>query len=512
LPTGGHMSTALRLPPELRTFLDLPGPQTLVLRGPPGSGKSTLSLAMLEAFRGDRLLVTSRVPNREILREFPWLGENGHRQIQTFDTSELDETVHNMARMIEQSRQYLFVPQIAEEREVSRFLWLPPPLQEAWSRLNPDRPALIVIDSWDALIEQYLSPSEGGARAVPDRSEIERLLLRRMSRSAAHLVFVLEREQQTALDYLVNGVVVLQRDAVHERLQRWATLFKLRGVRIENPVYPFTLESAKFESILPAKPYGSLRSRPPDPEPDAVPDHLWPGSRAFAENFGRLALGKSTLLELDESVPSRVADLLVAPAIAHNLHKGGHVLVTPDPSDTPDDVFASLADSVPMHRFVTHARIVVPPGGRPSDATEAWKTAKDAVGPLVGSSPHDPESRETVRFVREGASPEAPGLMVVSVAGILSAAAAAGNPYTGESIHQIPVILMSAVRGAPVHAIVIAREGSPILGPLRVNATTRVAVEFHQGRVFVHGVSPWTPNFVLTDGTGDSPYDLLRVV
>jgi len=506
------MSTALRLPPELRTFLELPGPQTLVLRGPPGSGKSTLSLAMLESFRGDRLLVTSRVPNREILREFPWLGTNGHRNIQTFDTSELDETVHNMARMIEQSRQYLFVPQNAEEREISGFLWLPPPLQEAWARLTPDRPALIVIDSWDALIEQYLSPSEGGTRAVPDRSEIERLLLRRMSRSSAHLVFVLEREQQTALDYLVNGVVVLQRDAVRERLQRWATLFKLRGVRIENPVYPFTLESAKFESILPAKPYGSLESRPPDPEPDVVPGHIWPGCGAFAENFGRLPLGKTTLIEMDDAVPSRIADLLVAPVIAHALQKGGHVLVTPDPSDTPDDVFESLADSVPMHRFVTHARVVVPPGGRPTDATEAWKTAMEMTGPLVGSSPHDPASRDSVRFVREGATEESPGLMVVSIAGVLSASAAAGNPYVGESIQQIPLILMSAVRGASVHSIVIAREGSPLLGPLRVNATTRIGVEFHQGRVFVHGTAPWTPNFVLTEGTESHPYDLLRVV
>jgi KaiC/GvpD/RAD55 family RecA-like ATPase len=506
------MSTVLRLPPELRTFIDLPGPQTLILRGPPGSGKSTLSLALLEAFRGDRFLITSRVPNREVLREFPWLGANPQHAIQTLDTSELDETVHNVARLIEQSRQYLYAPSAAAESEVSRFLWLPPPLQEAWARLDPKRPTLIVIDSWDALIEQYLAPSEGGTAPVPDRAEIERLLLRRMAHSAAHLVFVLEREEQTALDYLVNGVAVLQRDAVHERLQRWVTLLKLRGVRIENPVYPFTLEGAKFESILPAKPYTSLRAHPPEPEPDPLPQHVWPGARAFAENFGRLALGRTTLVEVEEAVPGRVLDLVTGPMISHVLQRGGHALITPDPIDTPDDVFASLAGTVTPERFASHARVVVPPGGRPPGSGVVWDAAASATGPLSGSSPHDPSTRETVRFVREGATPDTPGLMIVSIAGALASAAVAGNPYQPDSPEQLPMALASAVRGAAVHQIVLVRPGSPLLTLLRVNAATRLACELHQGRVFVHGISPWTPNFVLTEGSGAAPYDLLRIV
>jgi hypothetical protein len=506
------MSTALRLPPELRTFLDLPGPQTLLLRGPPGSGKTTLSLALLEAFRGDRFLITSRVPNRQMTREFPWIADTGRHPIQVLDTSELDETVHNVARLIAQSRQYLFAPSAAAEAEVSRFLWLPPPLQEAWARLDPKRPTIIVIDSWDALIEQYLAPSESGTEPIPDRAEIERLLLRRMGRSAAHLVFVLEREEQSPLDYLVNGIAVLQRDAVRERLQRWVTLFKLRGVRIENPVYPFTLEGAKFESILPAKPYAQHRARPPEPEPDPLPEHLWPGARVYAENFGRLPLGKATLVEIDDAVPISMVDRITGPMMAHVLQRGGRLLVTPDPVETPDGVFASLGDTVSPDRFATLARVVVPPGGRPPGASRVWDAVASATGPLEGSSPHDPSTRETVRFVREGATSESPGLMVVSISGALAAAAAAGNPYRGDEFDQLAVVLATSVRGAALHQVTVARSTSPLLGSLRVNATARLAVELHQGRVFVHGIAPWTPNFVLTEGSDPAPYDLLRIV
>ncbi len=317
------MSEVIRIPTELREFLELPGPQSLLIRGPPGSGKTTLSMALLEAFRGDKILVTSRVPDRELHREFGWLGHNGSRAIRIVDTSEMDETVRHAAQVLKNSRDYLLAPRAHEDRDATQFLWLPPPMQEAWAHLDPTTPALVVVDSWDALVEGFLGGDGASAAEFPDRNQIERVLLRRMGKAPAHIIFILEREEQTALDYLVNGVVVTRREAHQERLRRWVDILKLRGVRITNATYPFTLEGARFDSILPVKPYEVLRAGLPDPEVDSLPGFIWPGSREFAECFGRLQFGKITLIELDSEASTAVGDLLTVPAMAHVLRRNG---------------------------------------------------------------------------------------------------------------------------------------------------------------------------------------------
>ncbi|MGI0151959.1 MAG: RAD55 family ATPase, partial [Thermoplasmata archaeon] len=341
------MSSVVRIPNELQSFLNLPGPQTLLLRGPPGSGKTTLSLALLEAFKGDRFLVTSRVPGEELGREFPWLGENGGRSIRIIDTSGTEDSVHDIARTVRRSREHLLAPAPSEARAISEFLWLPSPLQRTWSQLAPDRPSLVVIDSWDALVEGFLGGAPEAGEPVPDRPQIERLLIRRMGLAPAHLVFVLEREEQTSLDYLVNAVVVTRREASDERLARWMTIQKLRGVRIESPNYPFSLEGAKFEGILPVRAYQTLRAGPPDPETEQLPGLIWPGSRDFAASFGRLPLGKITLLEVDPDASPEVANLLCLPIVAHVLREGGRVLIVPQPSEAPGDIWEGLNGSVP---------------------------------------------------------------------------------------------------------------------------------------------------------------------
>lgn len=506
------MSSVVRLPPELLDFLGLPGPQTLLIRGPPGSGKTTLSLALLEAFRGARILVTSRVPGRELHREFSWLGSNGDQAIQVIDTSEMEESVHDAARVMDRAREVLLAPLDAESRDTSQFLWLPPPVQEAWSRLRTEAPSLIIVDSWDALIESFLGAPGDPSRAVPDRAHVERLLIRRMGRAPAHLVFVLEREDQTSLDYLVNGVVVTRRETVDDRLSRWMTLLKLRGVRIANAVYPFTLEGGRFESILPVRPYASMRTGPPDPEPDPLAGHLWPGSRSFAEIFGRLGLGRITLIEIDDQASSRVGELLTAPVIAHVLGRGGRVLLIPHSSDTPEDVYAAITPAVSERRFLEGVRVIIPPGPPPPGKERLWSIVLPALRDPGTAPVAEPSESPAIRFLREGASERSPGLLVVSLQGLSAVARATGVPVTEAIASQLPETFVATVRGHPVHSIITGPRDAPTLDPLRAIASIRIVVSVRQGRIFLHGVAPWTPNLVLAEGAEGTPYHLLRVV
>ncbi len=436
------MSTAIRIPKELQEFLNLPGPQTLLVRGPPGAGKTTLSLALLEAFKGSKILVTSRVPDRELGREFPWLGNNGGRSIQIIDTSDMQVTAHDISRTLRQRRETMLEVRGTEDRDAARFAWLPDPIQEAWSRLSEDRPCLVVIDSWDALVESYLGGEPSTREPVPDRGQIERLLIRQMAKAPAHLVFVLEREDQTALDYLVNGVVVTRRETSDQRLTRWMSLLKLRGVRIENPNYPFSLEGAKFEGILPLGPLHSLRPGAPDPETEPMPGFIWPGSADFASSFGRLAVGKITLLEVDEDASAEVPNLLCLPMVAHVLGLGGRVLLVPHTTETPYDIWEGLNGSVPRSRFTSHVRMIVRPGPVPKGKEEFWRIVLPVHRPEPGAPEQNPEDSEAMRFLMEGATERSPGLIVISLPGLVGVAQSMGLPLapegTGANPRRVP--------------------------------------------------------------------------
>src|SRR5579859_1712327 len=199
--SGAPMSAILDLPTELQEFLLQPLPQTLLLRGAPGSGKTTLSVSMLHSFPGQRFLVSSRVTEAELQREFPWV--QWDTQVKLIDITNRGGTLKDASRVVAHLKEVIENP---EKEPGLRGLWLPPPLQDAWSGTDPSRPSMVVIDSWDALVERYIGISAHEI-GFPDRGEIERILLDLMVQTPMFLVLVVERTDLSQLDFLVNGVI-----------------------------------------------------------------------------------------------------------------------------------------------------------------------------------------------------------------------------------------------------------------------------------------------------------------
>ena len=509
------MSTSVRLPSELAEFIALEGPQTMLIRGSPGSGKSTLCLALLDAAQGERILVSNRFSGRELHREFPCLGNNGSQGIQIVDTSSPDAFLAQSVRAAARSAE--IVSGSAQERKaIDEFLLLPPAIQEAWSQIPVDRPALVVVDSWDALVEQYLGGYHSNGSNGLDRAEIERMLLRRMSRTHAHLVLVLERREETHLDYLVNGVVVAERDSAHDRLERWLRIPKLRGIRVANASYPYTVEGAKFQCIEPIRQYSELQPGHFDPEPDPVPGHLWPGSQAFAEAFGRLPVGKTSLFETDEEFPDSIVQLMLGAAIGSAMSRGGHVLIVPSPSLSAEEIWASIVVSVPKGRAAETLRVVDVTGQLERHVKSTRPDLSAVIVPTQSLVPRDPASapddNEISRFLRGGVKDGFPSLAIAYLSGLKSLASTLKIPLTPEVIETFPASVQSSLGTSRMHVVAVGGPDDTFFESLRSLAAIHVKMRMRLGRAFLYGRKPWTPGFVLTDATNGGPYGLLRVV
>ena len=415
------MSAILRLPPELVEFSLREPPRSLLIRGEPGAGKSTLALTVLSAFRGKRLLVTSRVTKEEIENDYPWLRTNVEGPVEVIEALANTSRLETKGRAIRAGAE--LIHSTPDDTELES-LWLPDGVIDAFSRVGPGTPGMIVVDSWDALVEQYVGGVKHDSGPYPDREEIERLMLGVLGRGRVHLVLVVEREGPSQLDYLVDGVVACVVTSNEERLERWSHLKKMRGVRVNHAWYPYTLEGGRFLCIAPMPPDFRTQLRPPQPEPDPLPGKLWPGSFDFASHFGRLPFGRATLLEVERGVPIEAVRLLISPAISQVLKVGGRVLVTLPPSLSASDVWRSFRGVLSPEQFVEQVRIYAPSGLNPNEGDVELLEKVTVSGPTAEGPAMTTRMPEASRFLREGNAGGIPSLGVSWVSGLRAASSA----------------------------------------------------------------------------------------
>ena len=499
------MVATFRLPGELTEFIGRSPSRSMLIRGEAGTGKTTLALTLLTTFPGQRILVSNRVPLSELEQDYPWL-HSEEPSIQVIQTSPRDDIIREKARSIEKSGELV---DARTDRRLVDELWLPDSITDAYSRIPQGQRGMIAVDSWDALVERYVGSSSSAKPDLPDRSEIERVLVGLMERSHVQLVLIVERDSPGQLDYLVDGVVFCTTQHDGGRLERWIHLKKLRGVRITHSSYPFSLDGARFECIAPL--HGSARPllRPPEPDPQPTPGSIWPGSSQFAENFGRLLIGRATLIETDLDVSSEAAVLFCTPIFSQVARLGGRALHILPPRASPETVLRAYRALISDDEFIRSVRIFSPLKSptKGSDAAVLDQVVLPALAPV--SDDTTPRMREAIRFLAEGTGTDAPNIIAAWLTGLEHASVGAANPYTRTNL---PVIVERVLESGPNHMIMIGPSSHPFTEGLREMASIRIEMQSKHGRVFVYGRSPHTPPLVLAAGEGSTAYELIRMV
>jgi KaiC/GvpD/RAD55 family RecA-like ATPase len=510
------------LPSELEAFLTGTPPQSLTVRGAPGVGKTTLALTVLAAFQGERIFVSTRVPVDAFRRQFPWVERRTSAPIEFIELVRFRAQPPTNIDSVDYLRQTLQA-RASDLVDVSQVLNLPADLAKRLGVDPPRFPRLIVIDSWEAWVENILGSSAIRLDAPTTRWELERSMLDRLLSTGSSVAMVVEREERSRFDYITDGAVLLTATEVDGREERWLEITKLRGVRIRSRSYPYTLEGARFRAIQRPMAWtvGPAHSQP-DPASDA--GSLWSGASAFDEHFGRVPTLGPLLIEADAETPVRTLWRLVAPIIESALKGGGRVVVGLPDTLGPREVWPTLSGIGALPHLTNSLRVIVPVGAAlPRDAPRDLFVYADAVdgipnsgantAPTPGTEPPRPEGVEpfdVVGFLRVGFVSGPRNLVVLFPSTTID---------LGPSRGPDPLLLLPSQarrRGAEFSTVVVMRTDDPYLNEGRVRAPVHVAVRARRGQVLVSGIRPWTPTLVLRPGAEDGstaqPYELIPMV
>jgi hypothetical protein len=297
------------IPNEIRDFFRIEDGQTLLIKGLPGTGKTTLSLEIMNRLcdKKNGMYISTRIDPKRLYATHPWVKEVvPPRNVINATQGKLLESLKGISKDLTNYYAVLdFFKVFFDEAE------------------EMDNP-MIIIDSWDAVLN-YTSQFIGNAQHSFEQNICE--FARDLD---THLIFVSEFANVMPLDYIVDGVVTMEQfrlpsyaeGSMRTRYVRQIRLDKLRGVEIKQKTYTATLHKGRFSCFEPYREQSDARIasdmvRVPDPADDRIST----GIPDLDSISGGLKYGSCNVLEIDQGVGKRYYQLLTA--LASNAIKNG---------------------------------------------------------------------------------------------------------------------------------------------------------------------------------------------
>ncbi len=476
---------------HLGSFLGQPPPQTLLITGASGTGKSTLLRALIPKLKGPGIFVAYRAqpaaaggvpvpPRTGVPLALLLVDPNAPGNPDSAPGAE-----HLMS----------FAPAALQTSES-----FPEPIARAIARLSSQGGGFVVSDSWDAESEREFRGRAQAGGTVQELETTTPIMRAQFGQFPVRCLIAISFEPDLEMLSRADGVIHLGWEDVEGFQLRVVSIPKLRTAPAPETRYLYTLDGAVF-NCPPQLPQGFRPPiGPPPPDPSPQEESLWPGSEPFATAFGRLRYHGLTGLEVPPRFPSYLADVFLYPLVAHTLSIGGRVVWIPSAMSTPLQITTQLSRFIPPE-FLAERLRVLSVGGADQGLGElkpvalsirkAAPTSED--GRTVPPSPASPMFPEAYHFLRS--VPERrPCLLVVYVDGLNAIAAVAGIPLNPAAV---PMILGAYARLPMFHGFGFARSDDPLDKTLAMGIDTLIHVEEKYGRTVLLGLRPRTNPYFL---------------
>ncbi len=334
-----HKATPLEL---ISKFLQSSG-QVLLVQGPPGSGKTTFALEILNRMEDThKIYASSRVSPSRVRIQFPWI----------------DEVIDAMSG---RSARASWIDELHDLRRVE-----PDTIFNQILRLKHSKQrALLVVDSWEGAVRN--TNQEG-------RRMLESAVLSELDESKVSVIIVTEDSKHTTeLGYLVDGIATLDQSELDGRRIRTITLNKLRGLKAPVKRGIFSLDKGRFNVI----PENGVHERTPQTSKILEPISHPPGAFSIGGRDldrilgGSIPKGSFLLADFDSSVsPSDIRGILNM-IRANFINQGGACFIVPTGGFSSDTVAESLSGYTGWEAIEKRVRIME---YNPALPPKKWRT------------------------------------------------------------------------------------------------------------------------------------------
>jgi KaiC/GvpD/RAD55 family RecA-like ATPase len=423
----------------LKQFMQ--GPiNTILIKGVAGTGKTTVALEILKAAgHGKGAYISSRVPKGLLETHIPAMKETIESQ-EFLDIRLEDATsvLNSVIRLIE-----------------------------------PKKVKTVVFDSWDGLAKELESN---------ERLRAEKTLLAIANNSGVQFIFVSEEPGATTIDYLVDGIVEVVSVEEQNRTVREFIIHKLRGTKIPQHKYNFTLLEGKFTFFGPYIPPDYSKMSKFFPRPDIGESYSF-GSRSLDSVFGGLAPGSTLAVEYDDDVPYTALRAVGYPAIINFLAMGRSAILLPQPGAR--DAQTNLILAKGAGEAAVNERLRILNVLRTSDL-------KTTILPAIATPKeiHEEVTNETKKLRAKSADKTV--LLVESISALENLFAS--NLDSLLEVTSQEIITFQQSRDA--HMLFLAKD-SPIRSRILSISSSYVKMFVRNGTVLLYGVKPHTGIYAL---------------
>jgi len=291
------------LPIEFPDFGELEKGYSLVIKGLPGTGKSSLALELIVK-HPNSFFVTTRIDPETIIQDFPWVKERISKEREEpffVDATQTSSVISKKDDRLSTTLNYETMPDF---------------VQSLFSLGSSYPNKIIVIDSWNALTVN-LSDSQV--------SHWGSVIVQHLRSEGSKIIFVIEGVENTSLDWTIDGICVLNKRTITSshgipRRIRELSFLKMRGKQIHNETYLATLKSGRFKTFNPFKyrfPAIILKS-PSIPDPGE--NFISTGVSEFDDLLGGgFVKGSWNLFEVATTVGNAL-DIILFPLVTNHLN------------------------------------------------------------------------------------------------------------------------------------------------------------------------------------------------